>query len=137
MNYYQQGYPNNGYPRNNYQTPISNYYPSGVQQGYTSYPQNADSIQARFVNGEDEAMASTAIPGLPALFKNRTNGMIYYKYVDPNTGITDFKCYSEIRNQQETQPQYVTMEMLTNFQSDIDRRFDAINKHLKGEKQDV
>lgn len=135
MNFYQQGYPNNGYQRNNYQTPISNYYPSIAQQSYSPY--QIDSIQARFVDSEEEARSSTVMPGQPFLFRNRTCGMIYSKYIDPNTGAMDFRCFCEMKNQAENQPQYVTMEMLTNFQSDIDKRFDSINKHLRGEDQGV
>ena len=138
MNFYQQGYPSNGYQRMNYQTPNMPVYSNTGQQNYTPYPQmQAETFQGRFVDSKEEAYAFSPAPGVPVFLKNRMNGQAYYKYVDPNTGAVDFKCYVEEQIRMENAPQYVTMEMLLNYQKDIDRRFDEMKKHLKGEDQGV
>lgn len=134
MNFYQQGYPNNGYQRMNYQTPNTPIYQNTAQQNYTSYqPMQQDSMLARYVDSKEEAFAFSTMPGMPAFFKNRMNGQVYYKCIDPNSGMVDFKCYIEEQNRNENMPQYVTMEMLMNYQKEVERRFEEMQKHLKEE----
>lgn len=69
-------------------------------------------IQARFVSGREEAVASNVMPGSMFLFHDRANGKIYAKLIDPNTGLADFREYAEVQQAAQNTPQYVTMEVL-------------------------
>ena len=55
--------------------------------------------------------------------------MIFAKYLDPQTGMSEFRTYQEVSNpSQETNaaaPEYVTMDLFKNFQNDLERRFEA------------
>lgn len=84
------------------------------------------SIQARFVSGREEAVASNVMPGSMFLFHDRANGMIYSKLIDPQTGMPEFKAYAEVHPEQQQVPQYVTVDMLQAMQKDIDQRFAAL-----------
>lgn len=83
-------------------------------------------IQARFVSGREEAVASNVMPGSMFLFHDRANGMIYSKLIDPQTGMPEFKAYAEVQPEQQQAPQYVTADVFTAFQQQIEQRFAAL-----------
>lgn len=86
------------------------------------------SIQARFVSGREEAVASNVMPGSMFLFHDRAGGMIYSKLIDPQTGMPEFKAYAEVRAEQQA-PQYATLEALNalrqEFEQILDQRLKA------------
>ena len=83
-------------------------------------------IQARFVSGREEAVASNVMPGSMFLFHDRANGMIYSKLIDPQTGMPEFKAYAEVQLEQQQAPQYVTADAFAAFQQQIEQRFAAL-----------
>lgn len=83
-------------------------------------------IQARFVSGREEAVASNVMPGSMFLFHDRANGMIYSKLIDPQTGMPEFKAYAEVQPEQQQSPQYVTADAFAAFQQQIEQRFAAL-----------
>lgn len=83
-------------------------------------------IQARFVSGREEAVASNVMPGSMFLFHDRANGMIYSKLIDPQTGMPEFKAYAEVQPEQQQMPQYVTADAFADFQQQIEQRFAAL-----------
>ena len=83
-------------------------------------------IQARFVSGREEAVASNVMPGSMFLFHDRANGMIYSKLIDPQTGMPEFKAYAEVQPEQQQAPQYVTADAFAAFQQQIEQRFAAL-----------
>lgn len=83
-------------------------------------------IQARFVSGREEAVASNVMPGSMFLFHDRANGMIYSKLIDPQTGMPEFKAYAEVQPEQQQAPQYVTADVFAAFQQQIEQRFAAL-----------
>lgn len=88
------------------------------------------SIQARFVSGREEAVASNVMPGSMFLFHDRANGKIYAKLIDPSTGLADFREYAEVQQSQQQAPQYVTVDALDalrqEFNQILDQRFAAL-----------
>jgi len=84
------------------------------------------SIQARFVSGREEAVASNVMPGSMFLFHDRANGMIYSKLIDPQTGMPEFKAYAELQPEVQQAPQYVTADAFEAFQQHIEQRFAAL-----------
>lgn len=89
------------------------------------------SIQARFVSGREEAVASNVMPGSMFLFHDRANGMIYSKLIDPQTGMPEFKAYAEVQLEVQQTPQYATVEALSalrgEFEQMIDQRLSALS----------
>lgn len=87
-------------------------------------------IQARFVSCREEAVASNVMPGMECWFVDRANHAAYYKAVDVN-GNVDFREYSEIHPQQQSAPQYVTVDALdalrVEFDQILDQRFAAFS----------
>ena len=81
-------------------------------------------IQARFVSGREEAVASNVMPGSMFLFHDRANGKIYAKLIDPNTGLADFREYAEVQQAAQNAPNYVTMELLEEI---LNQRFAAFS----------
>ena len=79
-------------------------------------------IQARLVTGREEAVASNVIPGSMFLFYDRAHGMIYTKLIDPQTGLPEFREYAAVIPMEQQAPQYVTMEALESFRSEIEER---------------
>lgn len=83
------------------------------------------SIQARFVSGREEAVASNVMPGCMFLFHDRANGMVYSKLIDPQTGMPEFRAYAEVRPEQQA-PQYVTVDALEALRQEFEQRIAAI-----------
>lgn len=110
------------YQRGAYQQPV--YQP----QAQPAMMQDGN-IQARFVSGREEAVASNVMPGSMFLFHDRAGGMIYSKLIDPQTGIPEFRAYAEVRPEAQQAPQYATMEALTalrqEFEQILDQRLKA------------
>ena len=86
------------------------------------------SIQARFVSGREEAVASNVMPGSMFLFHDRAGGMIYSKLIDPQTGIPEFRAYAEVRDQQA--PQYVTMDALEALRREFEQRISDLTRKV-------
>ena len=80
-------------------------------------------IQARFVSGREEAVASNVMPGSMFLFHDRANGKIYAKLIDPNTGLADFREYAEVQPSAQNAPNYVTMNVLEEI---LNQRFASL-----------
>lgn len=101
------------------------------QQQPMMYPQQMQSvpqpmmqdgmIQARFVSGREEAVASNVMPGSMFLFHDRAHGMVYAKLIDPNTGMPEFREYAEVQPSQQQAPQYVTVDALEALRSEIEQ----------------
>ena len=113
------------YQRPAYQQPMQMY----TQQ---MQPMMQDgSIQARFVSGREEAVASNVMPGSMFLFHDRAHGMIYSKLIDPQTGMPDFRIFAEVQPEAQQAPQYATMEALSALRSEfeqiVDQRIAALS----------
>lgn len=87
-------------------------------------------VQARFVSGREEAVASNVMPGCMFVFCDRAHGMIYTKLIDPGTGMPEFKEYAEIQPAQQQTAQYATADDLTalrnEFEQILEQRISAI-----------
>ena len=100
------------------------------QQPMQMYPQQMQpmmqdgSIQARFVSGREEAVASNVMPGSMFLFHDRAHGMVYSKLIDPQTGMPDFRIYAEVQPEAQQAPQYATMEALSALRSEFEQIVD-------------
>ena len=127
-NYYQVGYPmpqGPAFQRPAYaqmqpmqQAPV---YPQQMQP--VQQPMMQDGmIQARFVSGREEAVASNVMPGSMFLFHDRAHGMVYAKLIDPNTGMPEFREYAEVQPTQQQAPQYVTMDVLEAALQELEQR---------------
>ena len=102
FNAYQAPYPmpqGNAFQRPAFQQPMM--YPQQMQPA--PQPMMDGNSQIRFVASREEAVAAIVIPGIPCIFLNRAKNEMYYKAVDPNTGISDFRDYFE-RPQETAQP---------------------------------
>ena len=125
---YQPNYKMNGYQQ---YSAFQNPYVQAPSMQQTSFQQDG-SIPARLVSGREEAVASNVIPGSMYLFYDRAGGMIYVKYIDPQSGAADFREFAEAPIQPQrahTQaPQYATVEMLTQMQNEFERRFEALQQ---------
>ncbi len=117
---------------NQFATPQINEY----QPALTATPSG---IQARFVSGREEAVAANVIPdGSIFIFADRAHGTLYTKQIDPQTGVADFKTYREVPSQPATQepaPQYVTVDMLEAFRTEMERRLEANHDYTKRNEQ--
>ena len=91
-------------------------------------------IQARFVSGREEAVASNVMPGSMFLFHDRSNGKIYAKLIDPNTGLADFREYAEVQPIAQNAPNYVTMDMLEEI---LNQRFAALSAPKQASRKAV
>lgn len=91
-------------------------------------------IQARFVSGREEAVASNVMPGSMFLFHDRANGKIYAKLIDPNTGLADFREYAEVQPSAQNAPNYVTMDVLEEI---LDQRFAALSAPKQASRKAV
>ncbi len=126
-----------------YNTPTT---PYGGQAYYTPQPyQNRQNyqpmyqqpmmqdgaVQARIVSCKEEAIAAPVSPGVRTLFHDPTHGAVYSKLIDPQTGAADFREYLEPVVAQPEPPQYVTVEMLSQFQADVEKRFDSLTAPAK------
>ena len=126
--YYQPNMPQGpAFQRPAFQQPMM-YQP---QQMPVQQPMMQDgSIQARFVSGREEAVASNVMPGSMFLFHDRANGRVYAKLIDPNTGLADFREYAEVQPSQQQVPQYATLDALdalrSEFEQIIDQRINAL-----------
>ena len=91
-------------------------------------------IQARFVSGREEAVASNVMPGSMFLFHDRAHGRVYAKLIDPQTGMPEFREYAEVQQAQQS-AQYVTTEALDSFRQDIEQYVESRITALKTSKQ--
>ena len=117
------------------------------QQPMQMYPQQMQpmmqdgSIQARFVSGREEAVASNVMPGSMFLFHDRAHGMVYSKLIDPQTGMPDFRIYAEVQPEAQQAPQYATVEALNalrgEFEQIIDQRVAALTAPRTTQKKGV
>ena len=116
------------FPRPAYQQPMQ-MYPQQVQSMQQPLMQDG-SIQARFVSGREEAVASNVMPGSMFLFHARAHGMVYSKLIDPQTGMPDFRVYAEIHPEPQQPPQYATLEALSalrgEFEQIVDQKLAAL-----------
>lgn len=99
------------------------------------------SIQARFVSGREEAVASNVMPGSMFLFHDRANGRVYAKLIDPNTGLADFREYAEVQPNQQQTPQYATMDVLEaalqELEQRVEQRLQAFTAHKQSQRKAV
>lgn len=95
-------------------------YPQQMQPAPQPMMQDG-SIQARFVSGREEAVASNVMPGSMFLFHDRAHGMVYAKLIDPNTGMPEFREYAEVQPAQQQAPQYVTIDALEALRSEFEQ----------------
>lgn len=96
------------------------YQPQPVQSAPQPMMQDG-MIQARFVSGREEAVASNVMPGSMFLFHDRAHGMVYAKLIDPNTGMPEFKEYAEVQPVQQQAPQYVTTDALDALRGEFEQ----------------
>lgn len=129
--YYQQmpqppAYGRPAYPAPAYQQPQPPYrtaQPPFQQQMQT--PMMQDSMpQIRFVSSREEAVAATVLPGMPCYFVNRVQDEIYYKAIDPQSGVPVFEDYG--KKQPEQPQQYVTVSAFDAFRQEIERCFASL-----------
>lgn len=130
------GYNNPTYSPQNYYTPQ----PYQQRQTYPpafSQPMMQDgAVQARLVAGKEEAVAATVIPGTIVLFFDRAHGTVYSKFMDPQTGMPEFREYvSAEPAAQPATPQYATVEMLEQLQAQIDERLSAFQNVPRNSKK--
>ena len=81
-----------------------------------------DSVQIRCVGSREEVVASSVMPGIPCWFEDRAHGMMFKKYLDPQTGIPSIEDYARV--QQEKPPQYATVETLSALRGDLEQMID-------------
>lgn len=116
----------------NYQNPVP---PIAAFQQMPAFPQDG-TIPARLVSGREEAIASNVLPGSMFLFYDRAHGAIFAKYIDPQTGASEFKTFREASEpSQEASapvPEYVTMESFKAFKSELEGRFEALHAMKPG-----
>lgn len=93
------------------------------------------SIQARFVSGREEAVASNVMPGSMFLFHDRANGRVYAKLIDPNTGLADFREYAEVQPSQLQAPQYATLDALEALRNEFEQMIEQRISGLTTPKQ--
>lgn len=117
------------------------YQPNQMQP--TPQPMLESNIQVRFVASREEAVAASVIPGMPCVFLNRAKNEIYYKAVDPNTGIPDFHDYFEkpqetAQSPQEApaqpQAQFATLADLEALRGDLEALRTSITPKQTGRK---
>lgn len=118
--YYQPGMPQGpAFQRPAFQQHPMMYQP---QQMPMQQPMMQDgNIQARFVSGREEAVASNVMPGSMFLFHDRANGRVYAKLIDPSTGLADFREYAEIQPNQQQTPQYATLDALDALRNELEQ----------------
>lgn len=118
--YYQPGMPQGpAFQRPAFQQQPVMYQPQQMQM---QQPMMQDgSIQARFVSGREEAVASNVMPGSMFAFYDRAHGMIYTKLIDPNTGMPEFREYAEVQPAQQQTPQYATLDALEAFRTEVEQ----------------
>lgn len=123
--YYQPGMPQGpAFTRPAFQQPMMYpQQPAMMQDGM---------IQARFVSGREEAVASNVMPGSMFLFCDRANGMVYSKLIDPQTGMPEFKTYAEVQQAQPQPPQYATAGDLSALRIEIEQMIDQRMNALTG-----
>ena len=81
-------------------------------------------IQARFVSGREEAVASNVMPGSMFLFYDRPQRKVYAKLIDPQTGMPEFREFTELQATPQDVPQYVTTDALAAFGQELEQRFE-------------
>lgn len=128
-----------------FQRPAFQQQPMMYPQQMQSVPQPMmdSNIQVRFVASREEAVAASVIPGMPCVFLNRAKNEIYYKAVDPNTGIPDFHDYFE-KTQETVQPpqeapaqpqvQFATIADLEALRGDLEALRTSITPKQNGRK---
>lgn len=119
-----QVYGRPGYGQQMYQQPM--------QQMYQQPAMQDGMVQARFVSGREEAVAANVIPGSMCLFIDRANRKIYSKFIDPQTGMPEFRDFGETQPAQQLQ--YVTAEDLANLEQRIEQRLASMQAKPTGRK---
>ena len=119
---------NNPNPYQSYSQPAQFPQRPMYQQPAYQQPMMQDgAIQARFVTGEAEALASTVIPGSMVLFYDRAQGRIYSKLIDPQTGMPEVRMYTEVRQQPEPeQPRWATQDDIAKLRQEFEELKGAI-----------
>ena len=111
FNAYQAPYPmpqGNAFQRPAFQQPMM--YPQQMLQ--ETLP------QVRFVASHEEAVAASVMPGIPCYLVDRAHGMLYYKFIDPQTGMPEMENYARVQQQA---PQYATVDALEAFRQEIEQ----------------
>lgn len=120
--YYQSGMPQGpAFQRPAFQQPMPMYQPQPQMQ--MQPVMNDGSVQARYVSGREEAVASNVVPGMECWFIDRANHAAYYKAVDA-MGNVDFRTFNEMQPAQQNAAQYVTMDALEEI---LNQRFAAFS----------
>lgn len=137
---FNYGTPNYSTPTYTYSATPAAYSPRPAypQPVYQPQPMMQDgAVQARLVSGREEAVAAAVMPGSLFLFFDRASRKIYSKLIDPQTGMPDFREYTEAQATPTDVPQYVTMEMFDQFQQGLERRFEALQPSTKATRKAV
>ncbi len=123
-----------GYNNPTTYSPQTYYNPQPYQrQAYPpAYPQQPmmqdGAVQGRIVSCKEEAIAAPVNPGVRTLFLDQTHGAVYSKLIDPQTGASDFREYTEPVVTQPDTPQYMTVEMFNEYKDGLERRLEALTK---------
>lgn len=115
-------YPQMGQPQS-FQRPT--FIPQQMYQQPMQQPAPQENmLQVRFVASREEGVASTVLPGMPCLLVNRAADEIYFKAIDPQTGMVDFQDYARKQPEQTQAPQYATIEAVGAALQELEQRFD-------------
>lgn len=123
-----------GYNNPTTYSPQTYYSPQPYQRqtyppAYPQQPMMQDgAMQARIVSCKEEAIAAPVNPGVRTLFLDQSHGMVYSKLIDPQTGASDFREYTEPVVTQPAVPQYMTVEMFNEYRDGLERRIEALTK---------
>ena len=117
------GYNNPTYSPQNYYTPQ----PYQQRQTYPpafSQPMMQDgAVQGRIVSCKEEAIAAPVNPGVRTLF------------LDQTPGASDFREYIEPVVAQPEVPQYMTVEMFTQYKDELEKRLEALTAQPKRQQK--
>lgn len=122
-------------------SPQTYYSPQPYQrQAYPpAYPQQPmmqdGAVQGRIVSCKEEAIAAPVNPGVRTLFLDQTHGAVYSKLIDPQTGASDFREYTEPVVTQPDTPQYMTVEMFTQYKDELEKRLEALTAQPKRQQK--
>lgn len=123
-----------GYNNPTTYSPQTYYSPQPYQRqtyppAYPQQPMMQDgAVQGRIVSCKEEAIAAPVNPGVRTLFLDQTHGAVYSKLIDPQTGASDFREYTEPVVTQPDTPQYMTVEMFNEYKDGLERRLEALTK---------
>ena len=83
---------------------------------------------ANYFTCKEEAIAAPVNPGVRTLFLDKSHGVVYSKLIDPQTGASDFREYTEPVVTQPAAPQYMNVEMFNEYRDGLERRIEAMTK---------